>query len=597
LKFILKRSLLLIFIISLSLHIFDSVDNYNYANIKTGNVELPAGHPKVAPGADFTKCPYHNFRNKYSHCNQCSPVIKYVYDFMEEPYKYIESRAVIPIYNKVWKPYFSKAFMMGLEKGVIPAYRYVKPIVNEKVVQPVQHNVIPKAVEFYDTYAKEHVDNANRNVFRPAYDASSKYAKQAYIAMKPYSIKAKEYTVNNIVKPSIPYVNKAKVRAIQYGNQFLDTLAEVPYQKLLKKGTGKTLRYIGYAENNMERAYAASTPYVKKYWEVLSRKTEVVMNQDNVQKVLTNPYVKTTTNAIKDAYNIWSDGVKTIYVYLTRRGPETGGSRNWKEANNKVSFKNDIKNSIDFTKRYFKGIIKQLESEDNMDKTVPEVKERKVPVNKEETIKNVVKEKPAEPEKVVKQQAKVNQETAKTVKMNAKTLAMEKAKIKQKVKSVVMNEFKNTISKQIAEEKRRQATKTVSPAEAQTKQLAKERAGTTKDVAKEKDTKEITKNDYEATKQVLKEKATIETKKIAKEKVETAKNLAKEKATKNTAKNDYESTKQVLKEKANSETKKLAWEKVETAKNLAKEHASKNIARKEYETSKQLAMENSVKEE
>jgi len=614
LKFILKRSLLLIIIISLSLHIFDSVDNYNYANKKIEDVKLPAGHPKVAPGADFTKCPYHNFRNKYSHCNQCSPVIKYVYDFMEEPYKYVESRAVIPIYNKVWKPYCSKAFMTGLEKGVIPAYRYVKPFVNEKVVQPVQNNVIPKAIEFYDTYAKEHVENANRNVFRPAYDASSKYAKQAYTAMKPYSIKAKEYTVNNIINPSIPYVNKAKVRAIQYGNQFLDTLAEVPYQKLLKKGTGKTLRYIGYAENNMERAYAASTPYVKKYWDVLSRKTEVVMKQDNVQKVLSNPYVMTTTNAIKDAYNIWSDGVKTIYVYLTRRGPETGGSRNWKEANNKVSFKNDIKNSIDFTKRYFKGIIKQLENEDNMDRTVPEIKERKVPVNKVET-KNVVKEKPAE--KVVQ---KAKEETKKIVKMDTKTLAMEKAKIKQKVKSVVMNEFKNTISKQIAEEKRRQATKTVSPAEAKTKQIAKEKAETTKNVAKEKAAKDIAKNDYETTKQVIKEKANAETKKLAKEKVETAKNLAKETATKGIAKNDYETSKQLAKEKANvetkklarekvetakhlakekanSETKKLAKEKVETAKHLAKEYASKNIARQEYETTKQLAMENAIKEE
>jgi len=230
---LLKRFALLVILISLALHIFDSVDNYNDAKSKISRkVELPIGHPVIpANGGNINKCPYHNFRAKYTNCSQCHPIIKYVYNWMDEPYKYAESRAIIPLYEKVWRPYCSKVFINGLQYGVIPVYKYSKPIVKERVIQPFQKNVIPKAVVMYDTYAKEYVDTANKNVFKPAYSASSKYAKKAYTFLKPVSIKTRDYMINDVVKPSIPYINKAKVRAIQYGNHFLDVLADIPYKK------------------------------------------------------------------------------------------------------------------------------------------------------------------------------------------------------------------------------------------------------------------------------------------------------------------------------------------------------------------------------
>jgi len=56
-KYILKRSLLFIIIISLSLHVFESIDKLSYPDKAADNVKLPSNHPKVTPGADLSKCP------------------------------------------------------------------------------------------------------------------------------------------------------------------------------------------------------------------------------------------------------------------------------------------------------------------------------------------------------------------------------------------------------------------------------------------------------------------------------------------------------------------------------------------------------------
>jgi len=622
---LIKRSALLVILLSLCLHIFDSVDKYSGSNTRDvkGNYILPAGHPKVS-GNNISKCPYHNFRNKYSNCNQCHPIVKYVYDFMDEPYKYVESRAVIPAYEKVWKPYCSKPFMMGLEKGFIPAYRYVKPIVKERIIQPVHENVVPRAVEFYDTYAKEYVDRANENVFKPAYVSGSKYMKQAYTAAKPYTIKTKDYIVNDVVKPSLPYLDKAKVRAIQYGNQFLDVLAEIPYKKLMKNGTSKTLRFVGHTENNMEKLYTASTPYVKKYWDVLSRKTDALMKQDNVQKVISNQYVKTTTDAIKDAYHIWSDGVKVSYVYLTNRGPETGGARNWKDATNKVSIKKDIRNSIDFTKRFFKGVIEKLEKEEEGNpvhkkrsgskivKVDEQSKDRSLPTKKGPKVAPEMKKKGY---KVVANNEKAKMITKERVdqannysKNDTKNIAKEKAKIKQEVKRIAKEEYKNNASKQLVKDKN-EATKNIAMSKQiikdeveSTKQLAKdeaEKVSEAKQVAKDKVetskkvamTKQIVKDEVESTKKVAM------TKQIVKDEVESTKKVA---MTKQIVKDEVESTKKIAKENAvRSDSKEKSKEKKKSVdantKKIAKEEAegpkTKRVIMEEHERTKQVAKE------
>jgi len=627
---LIRRSALLVLLISLSLHIFDSVDSYNTTKDANGNYKLPNGHPVVA-GNDFSKCPYHNFRNKYTKCNQCHPIVKYVYDSMEEPYKYIEKNIVMPAYENVWKKYCTKPLMISLDKGVIPAYRYVKPIVKEKVIQPihknvypvvqerviqpVHDNVIPRAVEMYDTYAKEYVDRANENVFKPAYSTGSKYLKQAYVVSKPYSIKTKNYIVNDIIKPSLPYINKAKVRGIQYGNQFLDTLAEIPYRKLMKNGASNTLRFVGHTENNMEKLYTASTPYAQKYWDVLSRKTDALMKQENVQKIVNNDYVKTTTNAIKDAYRMWSDGVKVSYVYLTNRGPETGGTRNWKEATNKVSIKKDIRNSIDFTKRFFKGVIEKLEEDD--DDSTEGFKKRNEPNAKEQPKERSL---PNKKEKETKKETNDTKDIAKEKETkketnDTKSIAKEKAKIKQEVKRIVKEEFKNNISKQIAKEKV-ENTKQINKAKA----IAKDDLETTKKIAKEEATKKITKDEHEHTKQVAKDKvsdadskkkekdskeketdskektANSNSKQIVKEKVENTKKIA---LTKQVTKDEIETTKKVAKEKASekkdsADTKKIAKDKVEGTKKLA---MAKNIVKDKVETTKQVAKTKQITKE
>jgi len=614
---LLKRSALLVILLSLSLHIFDSVDRYNDNTNRDakGNLKLPAGHPKVSSD-DFTKCPYHAFRNKYTNCNQCHPVVKYVYNFMDEPYKFVESRAVIPVYEKVWKPYCSKPFMLGLEKGFIPAYRYAKPIVKERVIQPVQENVVPRAVEIYDTYAKEYVDRANENVFKPAFATGSKYMKQAYIVAKPYTIKTKEYIVNDVVKPSLPYVNMAKVRAIQYGNQFLDVLSEIPYKRLMKNGTSKTLRFVGYTENNMEKLYAASTPYAKKYWDVLSRKTDALMKQDNVQKVITNHYVKTTTDVIKDAYRIWSDGVKVSYVYLTNRGPQNGGAKEWKDATNKVSIKKDIRSSIDFTKRFFKDVIEKLEKEEEESSTGHKKRSGTKIVNAKNQSKDrslptkngpkVAPELQKKGYKVVANNEKAKMITkervnqANNVGMNdTKNIAKEKAKIKQEVKRIVKEEYKNNISKQLAKDKN-EATKNI----AMSKQIIKDEVESTKQLAKDKaenasEAKQVAKEKVESTKKVAMAKQ------VAKDEVETTKKIA---ITKQVTKDEYETTKQVAKDnaikdeskkepekknnkrqkrKSGSNAKKVAKGKAESSKTVV---MAKQVAKEEVESTKKVAM-------
>jgi hypothetical protein len=374
---LLRRSILLVLLISLSLHILDSVDNYNSAGKGADSkFEVPVGHPQVKPGADISKCPYHNFRNKYTNCNQCHPIIKYVYDSMDEPYKLVEKNVVIPAYEKVWKPYISKAYMKGIEKGFIPSYRKSRNIMS--------NNVIQKASKVYDTYLKEHVDKANENVFKPAMYVSLKYLDQAYTNLKPATIKAKNILVNDVVNPSLPYINRAKVRAIQYGNRFLDVLAEIPYKKLMKTSASNILRFIGYTEREMENTYRFSKPYTQKYWNSFSKKMDTLMKQDNVQKVLANPYVKTTTDAMKDAYRISSYNAKAVYVFLTGRGPQVSNSKNWKRATEIVSVKKDIKNVIKSTKNFFREIILELEKEEGA--TVHSGKPRTVKVIKDSRI-------------------------------------------------------------------------------------------------------------------------------------------------------------------------------------------------------------------
>ncbi|ORX40432.1 hypothetical protein BCR36DRAFT_588137 [Piromyces finnis] len=623
---LIKRSIILVILLSLSLHVFDSVDEYNSKNSK-GGFKLPVGHPKIT-GNETSKCPYQAFRNKYTKCNQCHPVIKYVYDYMEEPYKYIESRAVIPVYKNVWKPYCSKSFMMSLEKGIIPTYRFVKPIVTEKVVQPVQENVVPRAVELYDTYAREYVERANKDVFKPALATSSKYVKQAYIVAKPYSIKAKDFVINDVVKPSIPYINKAKIRGIQYGNQFLDTLAEIPYKRIMKNGASNSLRFVGYAENKIEEFYVASTPYVKKYWDVLSRKTNVLMQQENVQKVITNQYVKTTTDAIKDAYHIWCDGVKVSYVYLTNRGPETGGAKNWKDATSKVSIKKDIRSSIDFTKSFFKNVIEKLEKEDkhsfgshekrsgskivnaknqSKDSSLPTKKGPKVAPEMQKPsngYKIVVNNENAK--KITKE--RVNQ--ANNINMNdTKNIAKEKAKIKQEVKRVVKEEYKNNISKQIAKEKT-EAAKNI----AMSKQIIKEEVETTKQVAMDNainsEAKQAVEDNVENTEVVMESTSSSDDNQVVNDNVESTKQVAMTKAvvkeehettkqvamTKAIVKEDHEATKQLAMENASSSSddNQVVNDNVESTKQVA---MTKAVVKEEHETTKQVAMTKAIVKE
>ncbi|ORX78751.1 hypothetical protein BCR32DRAFT_42863 [Anaeromyces robustus] len=630
---LLKRSALLVILISLALHIFDSVDTYNNAKSDgSRNIKLPAGHPVIpSDGGNINKCPYHQFRVKYTNCSQCHPVIKYVYDWMDEPYKYIESRAIIPAYEKVWKPYCSRAFMNGIQYGIVPAYKYSKPIIKEKVIQPIQKNVIPKAAVMYDTYAKDYVNTANENVFKPAYSTSSKYAKQAYTYLKPVTIKTKDYMINDVVKPSLPYLNKAKVRAIQYGNQFLDVLADIPYKKIMKNGASQTLRFIGATENNMEKLYVASTPYAQKYWEVLSRKSKAVMEQDNVQKIVGHPYVKTTTDAIKNIYNIWSEGTKVSYVYLTQRGPEEGGAKNWKEATDKVSIKKDIRNSIDFTKRFFKGIIEKLDREEeeniqniqsskvkeakvkeankekekekrnNEEKKKEEKKKEEIPkekiekeakkekpekkkeeVPKEKIEKEIPKEKPEKKkeevpkEKIEKEtkKEKLEKEASKKViydhineQADSKKIAIEEAIIKEAKKS------QESSSKKTAME----AAKTKESIKFRAKEVLKDQTKSKKPIVTESDAK-----------QIAKEKAKIrsESKRIVKEEFQKniAKKLAKEEAR----------SKQTIKDHALEDTKQAVRDHYEETKKVAKDQAVKKvILKEEKQKTKQIAKERS----
>ncbi|ORY60472.1 hypothetical protein LY90DRAFT_701254 [Neocallimastix californiae] len=603
---LLRRSIILILLISFALHVIDSVDDYNTViKVKNGtsHYELPPGHPPIKAGADFSKCPYFNFRDKYNNCNQCHPIIKYVYTSMNEPYKYVESRFVIPFYKHIWLPYCSKPYNRGLQYAFIPLYIKVKPYVSENVLEPVS--------KVYNTYAKEYIDKTNENVLKPATSTGIKYLGQAYTVMKPITIKTKDYVFNDVIKPSLPYVNKAKDRTIQYGNQFLGTLSEIKYKKLMKNGTSQTLRFIGRTERGMEKLYRASSPYARKYWEVLSRKTNVLMKQDAVQKVLTNQYVKTTTDTIKKAYNSWCYSVKVSYIFLTQRGPKNNNSKNWKRAIDEVSIKEDIKSSLDFTKRFFRKVIKKLEEEEKEEggknskanvKTIKVDQEHKeesklLPKNLKEKSNDDKKNNHPEPkEKENKskrgQDQDTNTESKKTNKKNvetkdemkdkikknvkknvdsvAKQLAKEKAKIKQEVKRIVKEDFENNVSK------RRLSSKDITKAKVEvTKQMVKERAN--------EDTKQVVLEHTESSKKLAKDNAV---KQIAKEEVETnKKNVEDEKAkaaAKELAKENMESTKQTVKKNA--------------FKQLAKEKASKEIAKEKVESAKRIAKDGVVKQ-
>jgi len=618
---LLKRSLILVLLISFALHVVDSVDDYN--NVKkvrngTSHYELPPGHPPIKAGADFSKCPYFNFRDKYNNCNQCHPIIKYVYNSMNEPYKYVESRVVLPFYKHIWLPYCSKAYNRGLQYAFIPAYIKIKPYVSENVLEPVS--------EVYNTYAKEYVDKTNENVLKPAMSTGIKYLGQAYTVMKPVTIKAKDYVLNDVVKPSLPYVNKAKDRTIQYGNQLLDVLSEIKYKKLMKNGTSQTLRFIGRTERGIEKLYRASSPYARKYWEVLARKTNVLMKQDAVQKVLTNPYVKTTTDTVKNAYNIWSNSVKVSYVYLTKRGPKNSNAKNWKRATDEVSIKEDIKSSLDFTKRFFRKVIKKLEEEEREEeeknsktnsKTIkvnqehqneskvrsknlkeksnddkkndqPKPKEEKNK-NKRDQDQNTDTESKKTNKKNIKTKNEMKDKIKKNVKKNvdsvAKQLAKNKAINKQKVKSIVKEDFENNVSK------RRLSSKDITKVKVEvTKQMVKERAN--------EDTKQVVKEHAESTKKLAKDNAV---KQIAKEEVEAnQKNIEDEKAkaaAKELAKENMEATKQAVKKNAfkqlakENASKEIAKEKVESAKRIAKDSVVKQIV-KEGAVAKELKREN-----